>query len=80
MLRNSGYHKTPEEHLESDAGASSGELTREEIRSKIKIMSKKIASLRKKKRALKITPTRLDFQKEDDGNGDFDLEKEADPG
>lgn len=56
--------KTPEESTKGD-NASGGELSREQMQDKIKRMSIKIASLKKKsgksKRAQDITPTKLNF-------------------
>ena len=61
--------KTPEGATQGESDVLSGELTRGEMKAKIKRMSRKIASLKKKsarsKKASKVTPTKLDF----DGEG-----------
>ncbi|XP_063948098.1 uncharacterized protein LOC135152192 [Daucus carota subsp. sativus] len=61
--------KTSEGATQGESDVPSGELTREEMKAKIKRMSRKIASLKKKsarsKKASKVTPTKLDF----DGEG-----------
>ena len=61
--------KTPEGATHDESDVLSGELTREEMKAKIKRMIRRIASLKRKsarsKKASKVTPTRLDF----DGEG-----------
>ena len=61
--------KTPEGGTRDDNGTPSGELIREEMKAKMKKMSRRIASLKRKsarsKRINNVTPTKLNF----DGEG-----------
>ena len=75
--------KTPEDGTQNNSDAPSGELTREEMKAKMKTMSRRIASLKRKsarsKKANKVTPTKLNFDGEGCRKEGGDPEKEANP-
>ena len=75
---------TPEEITKGTGGTTSGELTREQMQAKMKQMSRKITSLKKKsarsKRAKIVTPTKLNFDGEGSRKEGDNPEREADPG
>ena len=84
MSKNPENPKTLEENARVDGDTSGGELASEKKRVKIKRMSRRIASLKKKskrsKKAQDISPTKLDFEGENCRKEDANPEKEANLG
>ena len=75
--------KTPEGGTPENSDTPSGELTRKEMKVKMNRMSRRIASLKRKssrlKKASKVTPAKLDFDRESGRKQGGNPEKEANP-